>query len=190
MRKLVVWNLMSLDGSFEGSDKWDLAMHGTAWGDELAAFSLEQAEGIGTLLFGRVTYEGMAAHWVKETGPIADFMNGVEKIVASRMLKEADWNNSRLLEGDVPAAVEKLKHQPGKDIYVFGSADLVAGLLERELVDEYRICIAPVVLGKGNSLFKPFDGMLRMRLTKSRPLKTGAIILYYEPQYPASELAT
>lgn len=185
MRKIVVWNLMSLDGSFEGAEKWDLALHETAWGDELHAFSLKQAEEIGTLLFGRVTYEGMAAYWSKETGPIADFMNGVEKVVASRSLEKATWNNSRLLEGELPGAVEKLRRQPGKDIYVFGSADLVADLLRHELVDEYRICIAPVVLGKGNPLFKPSDRTLGMKLIKTTPLKTGAVILYYEPQYRA-----
>lgn len=183
MRKLVVWNLMSLDGSFEGAEKWDLAFHSTAWGDELRAFSLAQAEEIGTLMFGRVTYEGMAAHWSKETGPIADFMNAVEKVVASRTLESADWNNSRLLEGELPGAVEQLKRQPGKGIFVFGSADLVAALLRHELVDEYRLCIAPVVLGKGNSLFKPFDGALGMKRTKITPLETGAVILHYEPQY-------
>lgn len=185
MRKLVVWNLMSLDGSFEGAEKWDLALHETAWGDELSDFSLAQAEEVGTLMFGRVTYEGMAAYWSKETGPIADFMNSVEKVVVSRSLKQADWNNSRVLEGELPGAVEKLKRQPGKDIYVFGSADLVASLLKHELVDEYRLCIAPVVLGKGNPLFKPADGALRMKLTKTTPLKTGAVIMYYEPQYRA-----
>ncbi len=189
MRKLVVWNLMSLDGSFEGTEKWDLALHSTAWGDELRDFSLAQAEEVGTLLFGRVTYEGMAAHWSKETGPIADFMNRVEKVVASRTLEKTDWSNSRLLEGELPGAVDELKRQPGKDVYVFGSADLVAALLRHELVDEYRICIAPVVLGKGNPLFKPSDSALVMKLTKTMPLKTGAVILHYEPQYRASLVA-
>jgi dihydrofolate reductase len=185
MRKLVVWNLMTLDGSFEGTEKWDLAFHNTAWGDELRAFSQAQAEEVGTLMFGRVTYKGMAAHWSKETGPIADFMNGVEKVVVSKTLEKADWNNSRLLEGELPGAVEKLKRQPGKDIYVFGSADLVAALLRHELVDEYRVCIAPVVLGKGNPLFEPSDRTLGMKLIKTTPLKTGAVIVYYEPQYQA-----
>jgi dihydrofolate reductase len=87
--------------------------------------------------------------------------------------------------GELPGAVEKLKRQPGKDIYVFGSADLVAALLRHELVDEYRICIAPVVLGNGNALFKPSDRALAMKLTKTTPLETGAVIVQYEPQYRA-----
>jgi dihydrofolate reductase len=185
MRKLVAWNLMSLDGSFEGVEKWDLAFHDTAWGDELSAFSLAQAEEAGTLMFGRVTFEGMASYWSKESGPIADFMNSVEKVVVSRTLQQADWNNSRVLEGELPGAVEKLKRQPGKDIYVFGSADLLASLLRHELVDEYRLCIAPVVLGKGEPLFKPADQALKMKLTRTTPLQSGAVILYYEPRYRA-----
>ena len=100
MRKLIVWNVMTLDGYFEGPTAWDLGMHGTVWGDELEAFSLEQGEEIGTLLFGRRTYEGMAAHWTQETGEIADMMNGIEKAVASRTLESADWNNTRVLSVD------------------------------------------------------------------------------------------
>jgi dihydrofolate reductase len=183
MRKLVVWNLMTLDGSFEGVEKWDLAFHDTAWGEELKAFSLDQTREIGTLMFGRVTYDGMTTHWSTAAGPVADFMNSVEKVVASRTLEKGEWENSRVLEGEIPGAVEKLKQQPGKDIYVLGSADLVAALLRHQLVDEYRICIAPVVLGKGNPLFKPSDRTLGMKLKKTTPLKTGAVILYYEPQY-------
>jgi dihydrofolate reductase len=183
MRRIVIWNLMSLDGFFEGDSPWELDIHMTAWGEELEAFSLEQGAEVGTLLFGRKTYEGMAAHWTKEEGPIADFMNGVEKVVASRTLQTADWNNSRVLEDDLPDAVEKLKNEPGKDIYVFGSAELVAELLKHELVDEYRLCLAPVVRGSGNPLFKPADRMLKMKLTQARPLKVGAVILFYEPQY-------
>ena len=183
MRRLVVWNLMSLDGFFEGAKSWELDFHMTSWGEELEAFSLEQAKEIGTLLFGRTTYQGMADYWTKETGPIADFMNGVEKVVASRTLDTAAWNNSRILDGSVPAAVEALKREPGGDIYVFGSADLVDDLLRHELVDEYRLCLAPVVLGKGNPLFKPADKWLELTLTGTRPLKTGAVILTYQPNY-------
>lgn len=185
MRKIVVWNLMTLDGYFEGTSPWDLAFHTSVWGDELETFSLEQGAEIGALLFGRKTYEGMASYWSKETGPIADMMNGLEKIVASRTLKEANWNNSRLLDGAVPEAIERLKREPGKDIFVFGSADLVAALLAHGLVDEYRLCLAPVVLGAGNPLFKASDGQLTMKLLKTTPLETGGVVLHYRPQYGA-----
>lgn len=179
MRKLVVWNMMTLDGCFEGPAPWDLAFHTSVWGEELEAFSLEQANEIGTLLFGRRTYEGMAAHWTTAEGAIADFMNGVEKVVASRTLQATDWANSSLLQGEVPDAVADLKRRPGRHVYVFGSADLTASLLRHGLVDEYRLCLVPVVLGAGHPLFKPSDRKLDMTLLETRPLRTGGVILRY-----------
>jgi dihydrofolate reductase len=179
MRRLVAWNAMTLDGYFEGRTAWDLGFHETVWGDELEAFSLEQGKAIGTLLFGRRTYEGMASYWMKATGAIADMMNAVEKALASRTLQEATWNNTRLLKGDAVEAVRALKAEDGKDIYVFGSADLLASLLAAGLVDEYRVCVAPVVLGGGNPLFKPQGQQVKMRLKSARPLKTGGTILTY-----------
>lgn len=179
MRKLIAWNVMTLDGYFEGPTAWDLDMHQTVWGDELEAFSLEQGSEIGTVLFGRKTYEGMAAHWTQETGDVADMMNGIEKAVASRTLASADWNNTRLLSGDAAESVKALKAEDGKDVFVFGSADLLNTLLAANLVDEYRICLAPVVLGHGNPLFKPDSPRHDMTLLESRPLKTGGLILRY-----------
>lgn len=179
MRKLIVWNVMTLDGYFEGPTAWDLEMHETVWGDELEAFSLEQGKEIGTLLFGRKTYEGMAAHWTQETGDIADMMNGIEKAVASRTLTSADWNNTRLLSGEAAGSVKALKAEEGKDVFVLGSADLLNTLLAANLVDEYRVCLAPVVLGRGNPLFKPDSPRHDMTLLESRPLKTGGLILRY-----------
>ncbi|WP_011581530.1 MULTISPECIES: dihydrofolate reductase family protein [Chelativorans] len=180
MRRLVVWNAMTLDGYFEGQAPWDLSFHETIWGDELEAFSLEQGKEIGTLLFGRRTYEGMADYWTKATGEIADMMNSIEKAVATRTLDEATWNNTRLLKGDATEAVRALKAEDGKDVFVFGSADMLDSLLKAGLVDEYRICVAPVVLGGGNPLFKPQDQQLKMHLQGTRPLKTGAVIVTYQ----------
>ena len=179
MRRLVAWNLMTLDGCFEGGSPWDLDFHETVWGDELEALSLQQGNEIGTLLFGRRTYEGMACHWSTATGPVAEMMNALEKAVATRTLDTATWNNTRLLQGDAVAAVKDLKAEDGKDIFVFGSADLLASLLPAGLVDEYRLCLAPVVLGSGNPLFKPQAAQIRMRLESARPLQTGGVILTY-----------
>ena len=179
MRRLVAWDLMTLDGYFEGRNPWDLGFHETVWGDELEAFSLEQGKEIGTLLFGRRTYEGMAGYWSQETGAIADMMNSIDKAVATRTLGEATWNNTRLLKGEAAEAVGALKAEEGKDVYVFGSADLLDSLLKAGLVDEYRICVAPVVLGGGNPLFKPQGQQVKLRLESARPLKTGGAILTY-----------
>src|SRR5690349_9005188 len=131
MRKLVMWNLQSLDGCFEGTKPWDLDFHETAWGDELERFSIDQLQEIGALLFGRLTYQGMADYWSAAKGEIADLMNAVPKVVFSRTLDTAPWANTRLVKGDAGDAVAELKRTPGKDLFVFGSARLSASLMGR-----------------------------------------------------------
>ncbi|GGA54445.1 dihydrofolate reductase family protein [Pelagibacterium lentulum] len=179
MRKVIAWNVMSLDGYFEGDAPWQLDFHALVWGEEMEAFSLEQGDDMDILVFGRRTYEGMAAHWRTETGAVADFMNAVDKRIASRSLQSVDWNNSALIEGDVSKAIGALKQQKGKNIYVFGSADLLETLLADNLVDEYRICLAPIVRGSGTPLFKPGSKTGAMDLLEARALKTGGVLLRY-----------
>ena len=181
MRKLIMWNLMTLDGYFEGPRAWDLEFHEYAWGEELRRFSLEQGREVGALLFGRTTYEGMAAHWSTATDDIADFMNTVPKYVFSRTLESADWNNTTLVKGDTSETVARLKEQPGKDLFVFGSADLSAGLIRHGLFDEYRIGLVPVTTGEGNPLFKRDSEPLRLELVESRPLGDRCLLLRYQP---------
>src|SRR5208282_742422 len=103
MRELIMWNLVSVDGCFNGAHPWDLGALQSVWGEELERYVVEQCREVGTLLFGRLTYEGMAAHWTKSTGTIADFMNGVDKVVISRTMEAADWNNTRLEQGSAAA---------------------------------------------------------------------------------------
>ena len=179
MRRLVMWNLQTLDGYFEGKASWDLEFHEAAWGDELQQFSLEQAKEEGTLLFGRATYEGMASYWTAATGPIADFMNDVPKVVFSRTLDAATWKNTRLVRRDAADEVAELKRGEGKDLFVFGSAKLCDALIRRGLFDELRICVAPVVLGTGVPLFKPGSPQQNLTLLQARPLATGGVILRY-----------
>ena len=182
MRRLVAWNLMTLDGCFEGPEPWSLGFHQSVWGDELERFSIEQLGEVGTLLFGRKTYQGMADHWAGEKGVIADRMNALPKAVASRTLETAGWANARVLKGEAVDAVRALKAEGGKDVYVFGSADLLASLDAAGLVDERRICLAPVAIGAGSPLFKPAGGPLEMDLLEARPLATGGVILRYAPR--------
>ena len=179
MRRLVMWNLQTLDGYFEGKAPWDLEFHDAAWDDELKQFSLEQAKEVGTLLFGRATYEGMAGHWTTATGSIADFMNDVPKVVFSRTLDAATWTNARLVRRDAVEEVAELKRAEGKDLFVFGSARLCDSLMRRGLFDELRICVAPVVLGTGVPLFKPSSPRQNLTLLQARPLATGGVILRY-----------
>ena len=181
MRKLIMWNLVTLDGFFEGRNPWDLDWHDLIWGEELEKLSLDQLNSADALLFGRATYEGMAAYWSSAKGAIADLMNAIPKVVFSRTLTAADWNNSRLVNSDAPDEVAKLKRQPGKDLYIFGSADLSSSLMRANLIDEYRLGLAPVVLGGGTPLFKSSPEPLRMRLLEARPVGAGGLLLRYEP---------
>lgn len=182
MRKLVIWNLMTLDGYFEGTKPWDLDFHMLAWGDELERYATELGNEGDLLIFGRKTYEGMASYWptATETPDIAAYMNGIAKIAASRTLDKTEWNNTRVVS-DITAEVRRLKQEPGKTMFVFGSAEVADALLKAGLVDELRICLVPVVLGAGNPHFKPAAAQRPMKLIDSRPLKTGAVILRYEP---------
>ncbi len=151
------------------------------WGEGLEQLSLEQAKSIGMLLFGRRTYGGMAAYWPSADGDIAAFMNTVPKVVFSRTLEAAGWKNTRLVTNDAAEEVAKLKQGGGKDLFIFGSADLSATLTRHGLIDEYRLAIAPLVLGEGNPLFKPSPQRLPLRLVEARLLKSGAVILRYQP---------
>ena len=183
MGKLIIWNVMSLDGAFEGAKPWDLSMHETVWGPELEQLSKEQLGEATVILFGRATYEGMAEYWQKEEGDIADGMNTAAKAVISTTLKAADWNNTRLLHSidDVKA----LKSDAGeRNVFVFGSAKLTSSLRQADLIDEYRICIAPILLGAtgGAPMFKPDDQRRRLQLLEARPITGGGVILRYAPE--------
>ena len=178
MRRLITWNMLSLDGFFAapgGHLDWFV------FEDELDRYIKESQLATDTLLFGRATYEGMAAYWTTAEGDIADFMNGVTKYVFSRTLDRADWNKTTLVKGDAADAVRRLKEESGKDIFVFGSADFTATLMRDKLIDEYRIGLNPVILGKGIPLFKEGIERVRLRLTMTKPLKSGVVILHYEP---------
>jgi dihydrofolate reductase len=135
-------------------------------------------------LLGRKTYEIFAAFWpsAPNDDPFAATMNGLPKYVASTTLKEPlEWNNSRLIKGDVAEEVAKLKAQPGKDLQVIGSGDLAQTLREHDLVDEYRLMVHPIVLGSGRRLFRDGSAMTALRLVDSTTTSTGVLILTYQP---------
>jgi dihydrofolate reductase len=182
MRRLVMWNMITLDGFFEGSDPWAIDWHEYGWGEELEQMSTTQLQSADMLLFGRKTFVGMAGYWSTQAGEIADFMNSIPKVVFSHTLESADWKNARLVTTDAAAEVARLKQEPGKDLFIFGSADLSASLMDKGLIDEYRIGLNPIVLGGGNPLFKPLDHRVPMTLLEARALKTGCVILRYEPK--------
>ena len=183
MRKIFAFLMTTLDGYYEGPDQeFDFWVTD----EEFDEFSVEQLDEVDTLLFGRVTYEGMAAYWptsaAEEDDPrVTQRMNSISKIVVSRSLDKAEWANTRVVKGDIAEDLAKLKRQPGKDIAIFGSSDLTVSLLRMGLVDEVRIMVNPVVLGDGKSLFTTAGERIGLKLLRSRPFRSGNVLLYYEP---------
>jgi dihydrofolate reductase len=138
------------------------------------------------LVFGRVTYQLMAGFWptpnaVKNDPVVAGLMNRLPKIVFSRTLEKAEWNNTRLVRDHVAEEIAKLKQQPGKDIAVFGSANLLSTLMQLDLIDEHRIMVNPVILGDGTPLFKKSTGKQNLKLVRTRTFGNGNVLLCYQP---------
>jgi len=141
--------------------------------------------GIGTILslLGALwLLQGLGIVTIDKQGWIADFMNSIEKVVFSRTLKTADWNNTKLFNGNVAEEVSKLKEKDGGDIFVFGSADLTATLMQHDLIDEYHLGINPVILGSGTPLFKEGPNRKTLKHLETRTLKSGVVILHYAPE--------
>jgi dihydrofolate reductase len=188
MRKLIVSEFVTLDGVMDdpgGSD----GLEGGGWafqferGAEGNKFKLDETLQADALLLGRITYEGFAAAWPGRSDEMgfAEKMNGMPKYVVSRTLQEATWNNTTIISGDVAAEVAKLKAQPGGDLLVAGSGQLVRALLAAELIDELRLMVYPIVLGTGKRLFDGGGGAKALRLSESRPAGE-TLICIYEPK--------
>jgi dihydrofolate reductase len=182
MRKLIMWNIITLDGYFEGDKNWDLSFHETIWGPELEKICIEQLNSADFLVFGRVTYEGMAAYWKTAKDETAKLMNEIPKLVFSRTLNAVDWNNSTLIKENASAEIAKLKNQGGRNMFVFGSANLSETFINDNLFDEYRIGVAPIILGSGRQLFR--KGMARKPLTlvSSQQLSASGLIMTFKPK--------
>ena len=188
MGKVVVSQFVTVDGvvedpgGSEGSDRggWAFRFDRGAEGD---AFKLDELMASEALLLGRVTYEGFAQAWPSREGDFADKFNGMPKYVVSTTLKDPGWNNSTVIDGDVPAAVEKLKQDVEGDILVNGSVRLVRTLAEHGLVDEYRLMVFPTVLGAGKRLFGETPAASALRLVDTKPAGDTLILVYR----PASE---
>lgn len=173
-----MWNLITLDGYFEGSKPWDLEFHNLVWGDELERFSIEQLDSADGLVFGEATYAGMASYWSTETGEVGDRMNCIKKYVCSPALGRAEWNNTTIIK-DAVAEIPRLKESGEGNLFVFGSGILSNSLIRANLYDEYRLCVAPVILGKGRRLFEGGSPHQELSLLEARPLAAGGVILRY-----------
>jgi dihydrofolate reductase len=182
MRKIIMFNLVTLDGYFEGPKKWDINWHRVD--EEFNEFSVDQLSHAGGLIFGRVTYEGMAAYWptpaaINDDPVVAGKMNSILKVVFSNTLDKTEWNNTRLIRGDAVEEMTKIKAQAGNDLLLFGSAKLASTFTQHDLIDEYRLMVNPVVLGEGEPLFKESGGTLKLKLINTRVFHNGTVLLSY-----------
>ena len=188
MRKVLFFMFTSLNGYYERGlppDNWEnIDWHN--FNDEMSTFSIDQIETVDTILFGRVTYEGMASYWPTEAAAadspvITEKMNSLPKIVFSKSLEKAEWSNTRLVRGDAAEEVAKLKQQPGKDMIIFGSSDMAVGLAERGLIDEYRIMVNPILLAEGKPVFRGLKADVRLKFLEAKPFSNGNVLLRYAP---------
>jgi dihydrofolate reductase len=187
MGRIVVTEFVSLDGVMEDPGGSENFKHG-GWafefsrGEEGDRFKLDETMGSDALLLGRVTYEGFAQSWPERDGEFADKFNSMPKYVVSSTLEDPTWTNTTVIEGgDVAAAVAKLKDEHAGDVVVHGSARLAQALLDQGLVDELRLMVFPVVLGKGKRIFGETGDKKPLRLKDSRMVGDGVAILVYQP---------
>jgi dihydrofolate reductase len=190
MRKIVVSMNITLDG-FMAGPAGELDWHFRSWTAEMAEILCRHLSSTDTILLGSATYKGMAGYWpavVTDRGfpradlPFAEMMNNYPKIVFSRALVKASWNNSRIIRGPLRSEITKLKQQKGKDIMVYGSGELVTALMRSGLIDQYILWVHPVILGRGKRLFKQLATQPHMKLLSTVSCSSGVVILYYEAE--------
>ena len=183
MRKLISFMVITADGFTEGPEgefDWPNVDEG------FNEFAVSQIHDLGALLFGRVTYEGMASYWptpqaLEDDPVVTDLMNRVPKYVFSHTLSSADWANTTLVSGEAGPAVAKLKQEDGYDLAVVGSAKFTASLIEQGLVDELRVMVNPVLLGGGVSLYSAITQRVPLTLLRTTVFPSGNVLLVYRP---------
>ncbi len=186
MSRLIVTEFLTLDGVMQdpgGADGFERG--GWAFqfkrGPEGDKFKMDEMVNAGAFLLGRVTYEEFAKAWPSRTGEFADMMNGMPKHVVSTTLMQGSWNNTTIIKSNMAEEVRKLKAQPGKDILVAGSGRLVQTLMQNDLVDEYRLMVFPIILGKGTRLFKDGYDQLPLKLVEARTMGEGVQTMIFHP---------
>jgi len=187
MRKLFAFNMVTLDGYFEGPNG-DIDWH-NADNQEFNDFAIQQLSLVDTLLFGRKTYQLMASYWptenaIQDDPAIADLMNRVPKVVFSRTLPAVEWENTRLIHENAAQEIKNMKSQAGKEMAIFGSANLISSIMD--LIDEHRIIINPILLGSGNPLFKTPGEKSLLKLINMRSFDSGNVLLTYQPLQESS----
>jgi dihydrofolate reductase len=181
MRKIILFNLITVDGYFEGPAA-NINWHNVD--QEFNGFAIAQMKTADTLLFGRKTYELMAGYWpmeeaIKNDPVVAGLMNSFDKIVFSKTLEKAEWNNTKLIKDNVLEEIKKLKSVPGKDVLILGSAELSSTLIKHDLIDELRLLINPVILGNGTPMFKNIQEKTDLQLLKTKVFGNGNVLVNY-----------
>ncbi|MBC7934713.1 MAG: dihydrofolate reductase [Rhizobacter sp.] len=183
MKKIIAVEWLSLDGYFSDAN------NGTDWlisGEEAQNYLLKMFEAFDTILSGQVTYEMFAAYWPKpnpsDKNPqaLTDFMNNSRKVVFSKRLQNAQWNNTAILKDIIPEEISKMKQESGKDMVIFGSGSIVSQLTKLKLIDEYIFWIVPVFLGIGKTIFKSEEAKLKLKLLNTKSFDGGNMMLHYE----------
>lgn len=175
MRKLIESTLVSLDGVIEAPERWAI------FDDEATQRSMQELDNYDGFVMGRVTYERFRSHWGAGGNPYVDRIGAMPKYVASRSLDEVTWN-ATLLGPDIVTAIQNLKAQPGKDLIKYGTSRLDATLFRAELVDELRVWVMPVVVGRGQRIFEDLEpSSLKLTLTDTHKLRNGSVVLTYIP---------
>lgn len=187
MRRLAVFNSITLDGYFTGPNGDMRWAYGGLPDPDFDAYVAGNASGGGQLLFGRITYQMMAAHWPtaearRDMPEVADGMNALPKVVFSRTMEQASWSNTTVAKGDLAAAVRRMKAESGPDMTILGSGSIVKQLTEARLVDEYQLVVHPVVLGTGRTMFEGLATPLTLTRTDARTFPGGKVVLHYEAQ--------
>lgn len=185
MRKLVLFMHVSLDGfavDANGGLDW------ISYDSELQQYADGIVGTVGSPVYGRVTYELMAGYWPtvlanpdagEHSKAHAEWVDKATKIVFSKTMKKADWNNTIVINDNIAEEINKLKQQPGKDLVIFGSPGLAHSFMELDLIDEYQLTLNPVVLGSGIPAYQNIKNKTNLKLVKATPLKSGVVGLHY-----------
>jgi dihydrofolate reductase len=185
MRRVTVFNFISLDGCFEGPVKGDISWH--MHDEEGRAFSVEKL-GLGNmLLFGRRTYDIMSSYWPSEVAlrndpVVAESMNRAEKIVFSKTMDKASWNNTNVMKDDIVGRIREIKRSEGRNMTILGSGSIVTLFAAHGLIDEYQFMVDPIVLGNGTRIFDGIGKQLKLTLTETRVFRNGSVLLCYKPK--------
>lgn len=187
MRKLTAFNFITLNGYYKGPNG-DISWHvHNAHNQDTEESNLAEkgANSGNSLLFGRVTYEMMAGYWptqqaIASSPVVAEGMNKADKLVFSKTLQKAEWNNTTLIKGSLVEEVKKMKQLPGNDITILGSGSIITQLAEAGLIDEYQFMVDSVAIGSGTSIFNNINHPLNLKLTDAKAFKSGAVVLSYQ----------